>query len=279
QTALGESSPARCFQVDRGILAAAHPWDCVLSALYESRVNRPALPRTGLGVPYGRLLRVARYPNRVASVGIGDVGERSATSAKLTHGIRATTISNGAGYEFREFAVALPDCGYSAQRGRSHMVSRLDETSWSLACPRCSGCLPFCRCGLHSPGFRCDLAERHIWQTDGLDLPDFWVYGRRVGQCADSACRSHSGNAQIYAGCCNGRGAEPTDAITAGCLSPQRGVRFWLEGRSILRNRGQCRAAVHPGAVQIGKDSKPVTMVRWVASLCRRRHFAKRIVC
>jgi hypothetical protein len=41
QTALSESSPARCFQVDREILAEAHPWDCVLSALYESRVFRP----------------------------------------------------------------------------------------------------------------------------------------------------------------------------------------------------------------------------------------------
>src|ERR1019366_3654826 len=41
QTALSESSPARCFQVDREILAAAPPWDCVLSALYESRVIRP----------------------------------------------------------------------------------------------------------------------------------------------------------------------------------------------------------------------------------------------
>src|SRR5450759_5578501 len=44
QTALSESSPARCFQVDREILAEAHPWDCVLSALYESRVIRPGPP-------------------------------------------------------------------------------------------------------------------------------------------------------------------------------------------------------------------------------------------
>ena len=153
----------------------------------------------------------------------------------VTHGMRPITVSKGDGYEFREFAVAFPDCGYFAQCGRSHMVSGLDETSWSLACPRCTGCIPFCRCGLHSPGFRCHLAERHVGQADGLDLPDFWVYGRRVGQCADSARRSLGGNAQIHPGCCNGRGAEPTDAITAGCLSPQRGVRFWLGGRSVLR--------------------------------------------
>src|ERR1039457_2937443 len=41
QTALSESSPVRCFQVDREILAEAQPWDCVPSALYESRVIRP----------------------------------------------------------------------------------------------------------------------------------------------------------------------------------------------------------------------------------------------
>jgi nitrate reductase cytochrome c-type subunit len=32
---------ARCFQMDREILAAAHPWDCVLSALYELRAIQP----------------------------------------------------------------------------------------------------------------------------------------------------------------------------------------------------------------------------------------------
>jgi hypothetical protein len=32
--ARSESPPVRCFQVDREILAG-HPWDCVLSALYE----------------------------------------------------------------------------------------------------------------------------------------------------------------------------------------------------------------------------------------------------
>jgi hypothetical protein len=37
---ISASPPARCFQVDREILAAAHPWDCVPSALYESRVIR-----------------------------------------------------------------------------------------------------------------------------------------------------------------------------------------------------------------------------------------------
>jgi hypothetical protein len=37
QAPLRESPPAGCFQVDREILAAAHPWDCVRSALYESR--------------------------------------------------------------------------------------------------------------------------------------------------------------------------------------------------------------------------------------------------
>src|ERR1035441_5762018 len=57
--------------------------------------------------------------------------------------MRPTTISKGDGYEFREFAVAFPDCGYSAQRGRSHMVSRLDESSWSLACPVAPGVFRF----------------------------------------------------------------------------------------------------------------------------------------
>src|ERR1017187_3122968 len=41
QTALSESSPARCFQVDREIIRAAHAWGRGLSALYESRVIRP----------------------------------------------------------------------------------------------------------------------------------------------------------------------------------------------------------------------------------------------
>ena len=41
QPAFSESPPVRCFQVDREILAAAHPWDCVRSALYASRVFRP----------------------------------------------------------------------------------------------------------------------------------------------------------------------------------------------------------------------------------------------
>jgi hypothetical protein len=45
QAALSESPPARCFQVDREILAAAHPWDCVLSALYEFRVIQPEIKK------------------------------------------------------------------------------------------------------------------------------------------------------------------------------------------------------------------------------------------
>ena len=61
-------------------------------------------------------------------------------------------------------------------------------------------------------------------------------------------------------------------------FSPQRGVRFWLGGRNVLRKRDQYRAAVNPGAVQIGEDPEPVTMVRQGVSVRRWRHFAKRVV-
>jgi hypothetical protein len=74
------------------------------------------------------------------------------------------------------------------------MASRLVENGWSLACPRCARCLPFCRGGLDSSGIRRHMAERQIGQTDGLDVHGFWLYGRHVRAiiyltlCALCAC-------------------------------------------------------------------------------------------
>jgi len=133
------------------------------------------------------------------------------------------------------------------------MASGLVQTNWALATPDCSSCFSFRGVCIDRFGIRGYMVERSIGQTDGMDLPGFWLHGRYVGQRACPPRRSFGGLTKLHTWSCDGARLEPAGFIPARGLSPPRGLRFGRESRGIFRRRNRFPGAVDRGAIQIGQ--------------------------
>ena len=100
------------------------------------------------------------------------------------------------------------------------MASRVGQPNRILANPRFATHFPFCRSGSDRLGFGGHLAERQVGGSDGLDVPDVWMYGDNAGQRTISAPGSIDFNAQLHAGDGDSRSSELTGIVFPGGISP-----------------------------------------------------------